>query len=140
MPVAEKRLVPTTNPTSPCPAACLMRKGVPMSAAARPIPWLMLFAISSPCDCSRLSGVSGMIRVAHVTQADLVVSLISHLKRRAVLRGSCSGHGSGDGDIGIPKPIAAPWRYPPHYPAHWLQPSPASRTLMFLPVTDIQPV
>ena len=58
--VAEKRHVPIRNPVFPCPAACMMRNGLAMNAAISAMPWLMLFAISSARDCSRMGPASKM--------------------------------------------------------------------------------
>src|SRR5450631_2522438 len=59
--VAAKILTPTMNPASPSLIACMTRNGVAAIAAISPMPWLMLFAISSPRDCSRWDTASDVL-------------------------------------------------------------------------------
>src|SRR5688572_11761909 len=66
--VAAKTLAPTMNPASPSRTACAMRNGVAASAATSSTPWLMLFAISSPRDCSRSGTASDMLTTSHPTR------------------------------------------------------------------------
>ena len=70
------------DPASPCRTACMTRNGVPASAAISPMPWLILFAISSPRDCSRRGASSDVLMTFHPSTGYLNAATRKHSLNR----------------------------------------------------------